>query len=277
MTNCYQQNPPHSGQNGDGNPPMPAFYSHQYPHHSSNYWPNYGQAPAGHYNDPPETVYGHNQNDNTNNPYTFLFQGGAPSAHYPYPDYAYYQQHGKRDHSAYEYHVEETEEIHKRAKKTKRSDDMPRRPLSAYNFFFSEEREIILALLPDPEASVDIEASKRGNIVNKEELKEIRDQKLRSIERILSANEIPEDQKAALNEKIKASTKKILDTHLEGDRAKKSHKKSHGKIAFQTLAKLIGQRWRKISTERKATYLELAKKDLERYNRQMANDGHMSH
>ena len=45
------------------------------------------------------------------------------------------------------------------------------------------------------------------------------------------------------------------------------HRKSHGKITFQVLSRLIGQRWRDISDpEVKQRYFNLAKKDLKRYN-----------
>ena len=77
---------------------------------------------------------------------------------------------------------------------------MPRYPLSAYNFFFSEEREVVLAMLPLP-SSVEEEGDSQSP----------------------------------------------SDTYLEGDKVKKSHKKTHGKITLQVLSKLIGQRWRDIS------------------------------
>ena len=43
-----------------------------------------------------------------------------------------------------------TKKLPEKQKKGKRASDMPRRPLSAYNFFFSEERERILAAIPEP-------------------------------------------------------------------------------------------------------------------------------
>lgn len=44
-----------------------------------------------------------------------------------------------------------SKKVPEKQKKGKRASDMPRRPLSAYNFFFSEERERILAAIPDPD------------------------------------------------------------------------------------------------------------------------------
>ena len=52
----------------------------------------------------------------------------------------------------------------------------------------------------------------------------------------------------------------------EGDKVKKSHKKSHGKVTFQVLSRLIGQRWRDLHDgDEKSYYFDLAKKDMERY------------
>ena len=180
----------------------------------------------------------------------------------------------------------------KRSKK--RPDDMPRYPLSAYNFFFSEEREVVLAMLPLP-SSVEEEGDSQSlpdNIENtartgatnstKEAYNSPRatkdvmpkfdsqEEELQYIKMILSTRKMSKDQSEELQKKIKANTKRILDTHLEGDKVKKSHKKTHGKITFQVLSKLIGQRWRDISeADFKQYYFDLAKKDMDRYNKQM--------
>lgn len=201
--------------------------------------------------------------------------------------------------------------VDKRKKKKARvkpPDDMPRRPLSAYNFFFSEEREIVLALLPDPPpTNLDIAENAIGasaSPVNEGEGQEdakgehdtetdegggkdkdastsaaaasaplplaIDDMDIPQLQDLLASQRLPEEQFQKLKKKITANTQRILDTHLERDKVKKSHKKSHGKIAFQKLAKLIGQRWRDIDdAERKQYYFDLAKKDLDRYNLQV--------
>ena len=175
--------------------------------------------------------------------------------------------------------------VKKRSKR--RPDDMPRYPLSAYNFFFSEEREVVLATLPLPASDVEVgcESSldKGGNVVTAdgdqekaEGTQEImpkfqsQEEELQYIKNILSTRNMPEDKEEELQKKIKANTKRILDTHLEGDKVKKSHKKTHGKITFQVLSKLIGQRWREISDANvKQYYFDLAKCDMDRYNKQM--------
>ena len=98
----------------------------------------------------------------------------------------------------------------------------------------------------------------------------IDDMDIPQLQDLLSSQRLPEEEFQKLKKKINANTQRILDTHLERDKVKKSHKKSHGKIAFQKLAKLIGQRWRDIDdAERKQYYFDLAKKDLDRYNLQV--------
>jgi len=57
---------------------------------------------------------------------------------------------------------------------------------------------------------------------------------------------------------------------LEGDRAKKPHKKSHGKISLQKLASsVVGRRWRDLSDGDKKRYFALAKADQDRFKKQM--------
>lgn len=138
-----------------------------------------------------------------------------------------------------------------RKKKVKRADNMPRRPLSAYNFFFSEEREIILAVLPDPvdEKHISIEDAKD----------------------LLATHKFDAEEKEKLVQKMKENSQKMLGIHFEGDRIKKKHSKTHGKIAFQSLAKIVGERWRNLPKEKKEYYSNLAKEDLVRYNKQMAS------
>ena len=102
---------------------------------------------------------------------------------------------------------------------------MPIRPLSAYNFFFSDERERILQ-------------NKTSN----------------------ADDEIFDNSKK----------QRLLLQHLAKDRSKRRpHRKTHGKINFTTLSKLIGQRWKSLPDERKNFYREVAAVDLERYQREL--------
>lgn len=101
----------------------------------------------------------------------------------------------------------------------KKPKDKPKRPLSAYNYFFKEEREKILriVLAEDP--------TKAPNDPESEDY---------------------------LNEETIARLRK------EG-----------GKVSFEEMGKLIGQRWKNIDPDRLAKYSEMASEDTERYKKEM--------
>ena len=101
----------------------------------------------------------------------------------------------------------------------KKPKDKPKRPLSAYNFFFKEEREKILKVVlaedpktvqPDPEAD------------------------------------------------------DFLDEQIIG-----RLKKEGGKVSFEEMGKIIGQRWKNIDPDRLSKYSEMASEDTERYKTEM--------
>lgn len=125
----------------------------------------------------------------------------------------------------------------KKRKKAPRPKDMPRHPLTAYNFFFSDERERILQALADG--------------------KKIEDMNQESVEQSLTHEE---------------KQQKLLE-HLERRREKKSkrrpHRKTHGKISFQDLAIQIGKRWRELGTKEISYYHELAEMDMSNYRKAM--------
>lgn len=101
----------------------------------------------------------------------------------------------------------------------KKPKDKPKRPLSAYNYFFKEEREKILrvVLAEDP-----------------------------------TKVENPPESEDYLSEETIGRLKK------EG-----------GKVSFEEMGKLIGQRWKNIDPDRLAKYSEMASEDTERYKKEM--------
>ena len=181
----------------------------------------------------------------------------------------------------------------RRHKERRKEHGMPRYPLSAYNLFFSEERQVVLAMLEEslpssnedaPEVNVESPPGKNITSTAKEDINNHGDhvkvtmptkfdsweEELQYINTILSTRKLSKGKTEELHKKIKANSKRILNTLWEGDKVKKSHKKGHGKITFQVLSKLIGQRWRDVSDgDVKQYYFDLAKKDSERYHKQM--------
>lgn len=101
----------------------------------------------------------------------------------------------------------------------KKPKDKPKRPLSAYNFFFKEEREKILKV-----------------VLSEENTKEEND---------------PEADDYITDEMM---------TRL---------RKEGGKVSFEEMGKLIGQRWKNIDPDRLSKYSEMAAEDTERYKKEM--------
>jgi hypothetical protein len=112
-------------------------------------------------------------------------------------------------------------------KKEKEEDDVLR-PLSAYNFFFCDERD-----------------------------------------RLLKAKD-----STSVVESYDERKERLLAQHVAKDRSKRRpHRKTHGKITFTTLSKLIGQRWRQLPEVEKKFFKDVAKADLLRYQDEMAAMG----
>lgn len=103
----------------------------------------------------------------------------------------------------------------------KKPKDKPKRPLSAYNFFFKEEREKILkVVLGDDDNDKTVNDPESEDYLDTEALKRLR--------------------------------------------------KEGGKVSFEEMGKLIGQRWKKIDPDRLTKFSEMATDDTERYKKEMA-------
>ena len=120
----------------------------------------------------------------------------------------------------------------------KKPKNKPKRPLSAYNIFFKDERAKILANIPD-KTEEDEEGDGEGKPVKKEEGEEAKDG----------------------------------DENAEGDKKKTSGKKRkrvpHGKIGFESLAKIVGQRWKELPPDELEQYKARAEEDMKRYRKEM--------
>jgi hypothetical protein len=132
----------------------------------------------------------------------------------------------------------------KRRKKAKKPSDMPRRALSAYNIFFSDQRRLILQ---------DIEAKEKGRKAeaNEEEEAEVKEEEDSKTE----ASEVPS----------------VMKRTFFPSRTKRAHRKVHGKIGLVDLARQVSQRWKALSPEKRKHYQDLAEQDRQRHKKVMAD------
>jgi hypothetical protein len=113
----------------------------------------------------------------------------------------------------------------------------PLRALSAYNFFFRDERDHILARGADGGTS---DGNKDDD----------------------TANDVHVEFSVAKQEAL-------LQDHWNRDRTqKRRHRKTHGKIDFATLSRLISSRWKRLHAKKKDFYRLIAMIDFERYQRE---------
>eukprot|EP00522_Entomoneis_paludosa_P007366 CAMPEP_0172455676 /NCGR_PEP_ID=MMETSP1065-20121228/12188_1 /TAXON_ID=265537 /ORGANISM="Amphiprora paludosa, Strain CCMP125" /LENGTH=559 /DNA_ID=CAMNT_0013208145 /DNA_START=163 /DNA_END=1842 /DNA_ORIENTATION=+ len=135
----------------------------------------------------------------------------------------------------------------KRRSHKKKPADMPRRPLSAYNLFFSEERERILKEISEKEGGG--EAKEEGKDQDEEQ----------------EGTKSDEDKDDKKEEKPKA----LLRPLIPNQKQRRPHRKTHGKISFQQLARMVGERWKALPDDKRKYYQNLAQEDMKRQKEAM--------
>lgn len=143
----------------------------------------------------------------------------------------------------------------KKRTRMKKPKDMPKRPLSAYNIFFKEERARILDGIPaplgypGPEEQPDEDDDDQENDDDHEKDEE-------------------NEKEQGGNDGSPRKEKKGRSSRTIGSK-KSHHRAPHGKIGFESLAKTIGLRWKDLTAKEREHYQKLADEDLERYKREM--------
>ena len=118
----------------------------------------------------------------------------------------------------------------------------PRRPLSAYNLFFSEERERILKEIAKKEGTSDAGGeSEEGD-----------------------KGTAGEDSDHGKNVEDEEKPKALLRPLIPAEKKRRPHRKTHGKISFQELARMVGERWKSLPDDERTYYQDLAQQDMKR-------------
>jgi hypothetical protein len=151
----------------------------------------------------------------------------------------------------------------KKRKKAKKPNDMPRRALSAYNIFFSEQRELVLGEIASKEKTQKLKEEGKSD----EEIGKILEEDAKEK---ASEKQIQEEE-AAKEAEGDEDVPKVMNRTFFPTRAKRAHRKVHGKIGLVSLAREVSARWKALTDEERKVYQDLAEKDRDRHKKVMAD------
>ena len=114
--------------------------------------------------------------------------------------------------------------------------------MSAYNLFFSEERERILKEIAKKEGANDAGGESE------------------EVEKVAEVEDSDHGKDGEDEEKPKA----LLRPLIPAEKKRRPHRKTHGKISFQELARMVGERWKSLPDDERKYYQDLAQEDMKR-------------
>jgi HMG (high mobility group) box len=167
------------------------------------------------------------------------------------------------------------EKLGKKRKKSKKSNDMPRRALSAYNIFFSEQREFILKEIDQRKMAAvqkgeDADDNDDGSEDETPKAEEDENNDNDDKEECDDAKKIKEESDSEVKDERDAKVPKVLNRTFFPKRAKRAHRKVHGKIGLVELAREVSKRWKNLDSETKKKYEDLAAADRKKHKEVMA-------
>ena len=119
------------------------------------------------------------------------------------------------------------------------------------NFFYCVEREKIINIIPEEGLQVNDRES-RINI---------------AVSLLISQSSLEAEEELERHVSNKLLIGQCLPISL--DRKKRKHRKTHGKIGFVEMSKIVGIRWKILPKEKVNWYKDLCKIDVERYRNEM--------